>query len=519
MIRTGITVVLLFFCIALQAQHKSLPLHRDYTISIEKSHDEIDSVIHTGFKPILESRIALDGVLGHQVDTNKYYYWFTEKVFKTHLLEVKKEDFHLTIDPLFHFQFGLDFEDSVSRKLFHNTRAGIVKGDIGDKFSFMTTFYENQAVVPNYVAAFVRNKGVMPGQGRVKQIGKINGYDYGIASGYISYSPSDRVNIQFGHDKHFVGDGYRSLLLSDAGFNYPYLKVHTSFGKRNRFQYTNLFAGMQSLDRVPESATPEALFKRKAGSFHYLSANITKQVQVGLFEGVIWRRYRSGTGTTSVNYSAFIPVIFANTLRYQFDAIHNALVGANIKITPVKKVHLYGQVVIDDPGEGKQGFQIGAKAFDLGVDNLHAQLEYNTVAPFTYGHAAPLQNYAQYQQPLAHPIGANFDEMLAIINYEYRRFYGQLRVNAIAYGQDTTGTHIGQDIFISDNDKTGEVAPFTSTILNQDVQVGYRFNPKTNLKVFLGFTYRKLDTPWNIDKTTFMYIGLSTSLVNRYYDF
>ena len=50
--------------------------------------------------------------------------------------------------------------------------------------------------------------------------------------------------MQFGHGKHFIGDGYRSLFLSDNSFNYPFLRIETKLGK---LQYTNLYAELQDI--------------------------------------------------------------------------------------------------------------------------------------------------------------------------------------------------------------------------------------------------------------------------------
>ena len=40
----------------------------------------------------------------------------------------------------------------------------------------------------------------------------------------VSYTPNKVLNIQFGHGKNFIGDGYRSLFLSDVSSPYPFLK-------------------------------------------------------------------------------------------------------------------------------------------------------------------------------------------------------------------------------------------------------------------------------------------------------
>ena len=64
-----------------------------------------------------------------------------------------------------------------------------------------------------------------------------------MASGYISFMPHRAVNLQFGTGKHFIGEGYRSLLLSDNSFNYPYLRA-TSRWFKDKVQYTNIFASL-----------------------------------------------------------------------------------------------------------------------------------------------------------------------------------------------------------------------------------------------------------------------------------
>jgi hypothetical protein len=65
------------------------------------------------------------------------------------------------------------------------------------------------------------------------------------------------------------------------------------------------------------------------------------------------------------------------------------------------------------------GLQLGAKYINaLGIKNLDLQLEYNRVRPFTYSHRDSVANYTHYNQPMAHPLGANFSETIGycIIN-------------------------------------------------------------------------------------------------------
>src|SRR5690606_3760723 len=67
----------------------------------------------------------------------------------------------------------------------------------------------------------------------------------------------------------------------------------------------------------------------------------------------------------------------------------------------------------------KFGIQAGVKYVDaFGVKNLDVQLEANRVRPFTYSHYDTIANYTHYNQPLAHPLGANFQEYIGILHYQ-----------------------------------------------------------------------------------------------------
>jgi hypothetical protein len=91
---------------------------------------------------------------------------------------------------------------------------------------------------------------------------------------------------------------------------------------------------------------------------------------------------------------------------------------------------LYGQLVLDEfklseirAGNGwwanKQAIQLGGKYIDVaGLRNLDLQLEFNYIRPYTYQHENEYTNYQHYQQPLAHPMGANLTEFLGVLSYQ-----------------------------------------------------------------------------------------------------
>ncbi len=67
----------------------------------------------------------------------------------------------------------------------------------------------------------------------------------------------------------------------------------------------------------------------------------------------------------------------------------------------------------------KFAIQLGGKYIDaFGVPNLDLQGEINLARPYTYSHNTQYSNYTSYQQPLAHPLGANFNEAIGMIRYQ-----------------------------------------------------------------------------------------------------
>jgi hypothetical protein len=480
-------------------------------------------------------------------DQDKSISLIHRKLKKESLLIVNDttDKFYLAIDPLFNFQFGRDLADKSGEKLYVNTRGALVRGNIGSKFSFESSFYENQATFPTYIDNYIASTNklfpqtgnydyaVIPGQGRSK-VFKKNGYDYAMSSGYISYSPNKFFNIQLGHGKHFVGDGYRSLLLSDNVFSYPYARITTTY---KHIQYTNLYTSFMNLTDGGVKTPPnvERLFQKKIGSFQLLSFNYFKRLQLGLFQGMIWEAADS-TNRQHVNFNTFDPVIGVNALNYGMHNKNNILLGATLKLKITNTISLYGQYMLDDlysknnrgDVRKKYGYQIGFKYFNLfNIKNLHLQLEYNKVRPYAYATEAPQQSYTHYNQALAHPLGANFNETVGFINYRLKDFFIELKANYAVKGADSLTSNFGGNIFKSDNNfpitQTLENIHTTqgvkATIMYQDIHIGYLVNPSTNFNIVLGVSNRIEKTETLTSKTQFVYFGIRTSLANFYYDF
>ena len=83
----------------------------------------------------------------------------------------------------------------------------------------------------------------------------------------------------------------------------------------------------------------------------------------------------------------------------------------------------------------------------FGIRNLDLQLEGNLARPYTYSQSSPFLSYTHYRQPLAHPVGANFREAVAIVRYQPHPRV-RLSAKSIYYvtGKDDVNNNWGGDI-------------------------------------------------------------------------
>ena len=528
------TLFLFCFPLFVFAQQTTIPHNHAYYYGFEAELNKTENDFHTSIRPFLESEVRAitnyDSLSRFGYNNKKFANSnIGRKFLKQYFFQTQGEDYFLELSPLFDLQYGKDFSNDSSLSV--NTRGVQVSGSIGKKFSFYSSFYENQAKFPDYISEYVKEKEVVPGQGRIKTF-KGSSFDFSQAFGYISYTPIKHVNFQLGHGKNFIGDGYRSLLLSDFAYSYPFLKITTTVWK---IRYMNLFTSFQSDVSLVDNL---ASYPRKYGSFHYLDITILKRIQLGLFEGIIWQS-SDNTGKHGVGINYINPIIFYRPIASSLNATNNAVIGANLKIKVLKQTQVYGQFVIDDinlskakEAKGyfsqKYGYQIGLKSFNVfGVKNLYVQAEYNQVRPYTYAHKNPLQNYAHYNEALAHPLGANFREMVGIIGYRWKDLSAELKFNYAVYGADTGMYSYGQNIFNSDHKAVGGIYSFgnsigqgvKTTLVYAQFRLSYLVNPKTNWNIFIEYTSRKQSTEFAERSNSLFNIGMRTSLRNLYYDF
>ena len=516
--------------------------HENYS-KFDQAINRVGTNSHTASKPYRYEVVA--DYYDFQAENDKLKKetstWFGRKLFNEHLAQVQGKNYWFTVDAILDLQLGKDTDASFSTT-YNNTRGAYIQGGLGNDFSFSASVYESQGRFAGYVnryaeslKAFGPDPAIIPGRGIAKRFGS-DAYDYPVAEGYLSYSPANFINVQFGHGKNFIGDGYRSLLQSDAASPYPYLKLNTKFWK---IQYTNTWT---SLRDVRPEVTEDGAFLTKYIANHYLSWNVTKRFNLGLFESVVWTN--SNERGFDVNY--LNPVIFYRAIEFETgqDA-GNALVGASGKYKVNDNINIYSQFILDEfslndvkagnkSWKNKFGYQIGAKYYNaFKVKNLMLQAEYNHVRPYTYAHNSIVLNYAHNNQSMAHLWGSNFRELVLIGRYNYKRWFGEAKLIIGERGYDFNSTvdnaSYGGDLFGDEDTR-----PFnagvnvaqgnTASSLLASAQVAYIVNPASNLKLFANTTYRNFNPEVNTaaqfkNSTVWFNIGVRTDLFNFYTDY
>ena len=440
---------------------------------------------------------------------------------KVNLLEVNSKDFFLAANPVIQFQFGK--ENDNNELMFMNTRGAIVRGMIAHKIGFSTFITDNQERGPAFFQRQVNTFRAVPGVGFYKPFKK-TGYDYFDARGYITFGVTKYIDVQFGYDKNFIGNGYRSLFLSDWGNSYLFLKLNTKIWK---FNYQNIF--MELMPQFKKNG--DTLLDRKYAAMHHLSMNVTKWLNIGVFEGVIFGR------KNRFDLQYLNPIIFYRSVEGNVGSPDNALVGLDFKANVAHRAQFYGQFLLDefilskiknDPTNwvNKWGVQLGAKYVDaFGINNLDLQFEANRVRPFTYSHGDTIANYTHYNQPLAHPLGSNFQEFVGIINYQPKpRWYIYAKALYYFQGLDSAGKDFGANPFEDYRNRTMETGfkiggGTKATCLNGFLQLSYEF--KENLYFDLSMQYRsyKLANVSTRTNTTFVNAGVRLNMFKRDYDY
>jgi len=248
------------------------------------------------------------------------------------LYEVHVKDFDLVINPVIQVIGGKESDNDET--LYLNTRGLTLRGRIANKIGFYTYLTDNQEKDPLYVRDWVNMRKAVPGAGGYKPF-KTTGYDYFDARGGITFNATKYIDITFGYDRNFIGNGYRSMMLSNSGNSNLFLKFNTRIWKIN---YQNLFMELHNAD----DRIGDKLLGKKYAAIHHLDIALTKWLNMGLFEGVVFGR------KDRFDFGYLNPIIFYRSIEFQNGSFDNSIAGLDLKANLGRKVQLYGQLCLDE---------------------------------------------------------------------------------------------------------------------------------------------------------------------------
>lgn len=459
---------------------------------------------------------------------------------KYHFFEYQNKNVYFSLDPILFLQAGIENTDTYQLR---NTRAVEIAGRLGRRIYFRSKIFENQSTFLSYHENTINRFNAIPGNALLKPFSfKLNSsaYDFLNAEGHAGLNLNQFMNLEIGHGRHFIGNGIRSLILSNYATNYFYTRANTRFWK---FRYQNLFTELTPFSPYSINGGDELLPKKFIAQ-HTLSFKANHRLEIALVETVIFNR------ESQFELQYLNPIIFYRAVEQFLNSADNILIGGQVKWNIVDGYQLYGQLMLDEFNltsliddanwwGNKYGLQLGAKAIDfLGVSHLDIQGEFNMVRPYTYSHSSffdevflSAANYSHFNQSLAHPLGANFVEAILDIRYQATNklsFHPRIILSAQGVDNvtspDSTGYNIGANILLPNIKRAGSE--------NQRLLQGDRVNVqlyalntyyefRKNYFADLNIQYRTSTSPQAEFNQNSLYIGLGirTNFTELYRDY
>lgn len=232
----------------------------------------------------------------------------------------------------------------------------------------------------------------------------------------ITYTPTEFFEIQTGIDHHFIGEGNRSMLLSDFGAPRPFVRLKTEFWK---IEFSNLY------QLLNENVNGQRI--NKFAATHTLDFHISQNFKIGLFESVVFAP-KDTLMNRGFEVEYLNPFLFYRPTEYSIGSQDRLLIGLNTSYQ-LRNLMFYGQLVIDDFvfdelvnrtrwWANKYGGQFGIKSSTQIVNKEFRWLtEINFARPFIYSHLDEVTVYGNQGIPLAHPLGSNFVESFSEVRY------------------------------------------------------------------------------------------------------
>lgn len=522
--RIVLNIALSLCCSILQSQQLNVSEHRQFSLYYqgEALNNALD--FHSGVRPFLVNEVEKDSANLIDFDTS-----FIKKDFRLALGNIRSDKkIKFEFYPLFNISAGVEHHNNKGTKFIYDLGAGLgVRTNFGKKLSLELNYRYDIGSYTFAEDSMAIERGVISGSVIDKRSGLHRSSHF--FRGYLSYTPIKYFNFRLGYGRHFIGDGYRSLFLSDEGNPYPYFNIQT---KVWRLKYVNIFAWQRDF---LGSNYNGANIRNKFSSSHFISLNAFKGFNIGIFETVIWQAKDTLVNRGfDVNY--LNPIIFFRPVEYATGSADNVILGLSLSYRFLDKYQFYYQCSIDEfllkeiqNNNGwwanKFGMQGGFKAYEpFDWQGIFFQLEFNWVRPFTYAHRRSIQAHGHQNLPLAHIKGANFHEILMRVNKSWGRLNLYTFVMYNQYGSDQDTASYGGDVFRSYEDRSSDYGHKTGQGLKNNlflakISMNYLLFPESALTLEAGYEFRLNQNRLATNISNYYFISLKSNLWNRNRDY
>lgn len=343
----------------------------------------------------------------------------------------------IRITPVYSVQGGFQALDS-SKALGYGFVGAEARWSKNNKWFIHGGYSLTGGQIPSYLSQLASGQRFLAGSGFAindqKELYHAH-YTYGSAA----YNRGKHFHFEIGKGKHFWGDGHRSLVLSDNASSFPYARITTNVWK---LRYTNLW--IQLRDNSFGQVSMRDL-RTKYAALHALSLNATNKFNITIYEMVVWQDSDTMSRRT-LDIGYLNPIIFYRPVEYAIGSPDNVILAMSMRYKAHKNFQVYGQFVLDEFNltqflkrqkwwGNKFGGQFGFRWFNV-TQGLSWQSEANISRPFIYTHGSSVQAWTHFNQPLAHPLGANFFEWVNKWRYEKPQLRIEAQLNYAIYGRD-----------------------------------------------------------------------------------
>lgn len=393
---------------------------------------------------------------------------------------------------------------------------------IGDRWYLRGGYQMGFLHFPDHLEVRNTRTGSIDGFGR--------SFDFmgGNAAHYLTGAAGMRIGQHFsleaGREKHFWGDGYRSMVLSHAGAPYTYARLTTKVWK---IKYINLWA------RMNDHNLQTGERRHKFTAMHALSWNITPKFNLSIYEAIVWQA-EDNLVNRGFDIAYLNPFILYRPIEFAKGSADNVLLGASMSLDVHRSARIYGQLYFDEFviselrssnqwWGNKFAIQLGIKAWDLFEKGHSLLTELNLARPFMYTHGSVIQAYAHDNIALAHPLGSNLGEWITRYGIQRDHFEFTATFSLASFALDPAGKNFGNDILRSYRGPTriygnewfqGDRQNLLYTELDLAVPSGL-----PGIRLFANTGYRRLSNNEASPNDFWLMAGLRTAIVRPYRDF